>query len=237
MTPFERARRWAWFQDLARRWRKKPVDLVPFDEVRAALVLEPAGRDRLGEVLLDDIVGSCGRERDFNRLFFPRGGTRGGRWSAVLDLAMSPTGFPPVRLFKVGDVYFVYDGHHRVSVARALGAPSIEAKITEFRSPIGLTRHDSLPEIVLRASHAGFVRALGIDASAASDLQLSDPAAYGRLLEHISVHRWYRGIEERRPVSWQEAFASWKVNVYRRKVAAIDPPAGKTPGDAYLSLS
>ncbi|HUP47240.1 MAG TPA: hypothetical protein VNA04_00470 [Thermoanaerobaculia bacterium] len=72
------------------------------------------------EVRLDDIIGSFGRQRDFNRRFLPRRGVARSRW-----------------MLKVGEAYFVLDGHHRISVARVLGAPAIEANVTEFVTTAG----------------------------------------------------------------------------------------------------
>lgn len=86
-------------------------------------------------VPLAAIRGSEGRARDFDLEFNPRqNGTR-GRWIAIALAHLRGECLPPVSLIKVGDVYFVRDGHHRISVARALGQQYIEAEVTVFQVP------------------------------------------------------------------------------------------------------
>jgi hypothetical protein len=81
-------------------------------------------------VALDSIIGSRGRPLDFDRSFFPRRDHTRERWLSVADLWYRGVELPPVNLVKIGDEYFVLDGHHRVSVARAFGATTITALVT-----------------------------------------------------------------------------------------------------------
>lgn len=75
-----------------------------------------------------------GRSQDFTRDFLPRSCTNQERW-ARLALAFPET-FPVVELYQVGEVYFVVDGHHRISVAYARGCQAIEADVTEVMTPL-----------------------------------------------------------------------------------------------------
>jgi hypothetical protein len=77
-------------------------------------------------VRLADIVGSVGRCSAFDEAFLPASERARGRWERI-DRA-------PVSLYKIGDLYFVEDGNHRVSVARYHGAQWIDAEVTEFRT-------------------------------------------------------------------------------------------------------
>lgn len=83
----------------------------------------------LQTVALDQIVGSIGRSREFDRAFFPRQTHTMDRWLNLAKANYRAEALPPVDLVKVGDHYFVSDGNHRVSVARALGQEEIEAKV------------------------------------------------------------------------------------------------------------
>jgi hypothetical protein len=133
---FAKARRRAvredWGARLASRWR----GLLPYDPLIAALQA-PAlqGIPRLSTIQLDRIVGSVGHGRDFTLGFWPRASVSRERWVEV-DVAMSqPAGVPPIDVFQIGDKYFVADGNHRVSVARANGLRDIEAYVTVLTLP------------------------------------------------------------------------------------------------------
>ncbi len=99
-------------------------DLVSYDEVVAKLRARQQIEKGTQMVLLEDIVGSVGRYRDFTRSFMPRAGVNEERWTRLDTALNSMEGFPPVDLFKIGEAYFVRDGNHRVSVApRQWGDP------------------------------------------------------------------------------------------------------------------
>jgi len=76
------------------------------------------------------IRGSQGRVRDFDRDFYPLRDHNKDRWLSVAEARQRGKSLPPVELIQVGEVYFVQDGHHRISVARALGQQDIEAQVT-----------------------------------------------------------------------------------------------------------
>jgi len=114
VTRFDAARRAALVQDLLGVLKGRPVDLLPFDRVRAGLRLKHIVDRGLHDVPLERIVGTLGREREFNREFLPREEALRDRWEEVEELAEGPAGFPAVELYKVGDAYFVVDGHHRL---------------------------------------------------------------------------------------------------------------------------
>ncbi len=89
-------------------------------------------------VALDQIVGSTGRAREFDRAFFPRQTHTMQRWLRLAKANYRSEALPPVDLIKIGDHYFVTDGNHRVSVARALGQAHIEAKVVEVVTAVSL---------------------------------------------------------------------------------------------------
>jgi hypothetical protein len=240
MTRFDTARLNALMQDLLAHVTGRPADLLPFEAVREGLQLRHVVDRGLQEVPLDLIVGTLGREREFNRAFLPRDDALRDRWQGVEGLADGPRGFAPVELYKVGEAYFVVDGHHRVSVARAMGNSSVEARVKEFLSPVPLESGETLEDVLLKRSQAEFLELTGLQPTIPGELDLNVPNGYDKLLEHISVHRYYRGIELGREVSWQEAVASWRDTVFAPMVATIrasgvleDFP-GHTEADLYL---
>jgi hypothetical protein len=228
MFDFDDARRSALTVDLMRTLRGQPRDLLPFDEVRTKLRLRHTIDRGVEEVPLDRIVGSFGRDRDFNRLFFPRRRSLRRRWEAVRKLASGMRGFPTVELYKVGEAYFVLDGHHRVSVARFLGAPAIEASVREFVTDVAVDPADSIEAVALRRGRADFQEATGLDVEA------TEVDAYERLLDHISVHAWYQKL------AWSEGIESWRANVYEptvdviRRSGVLEHFPGRTETDLYL---
>ncbi len=84
-------------------------------------------------VPIRQIRGSEGRCADFDELFHPRQGRTEGRWRSIAKAYMQGASLPPVDLICVGAVYFVRDGHHRISVAAALGQQEIDAVVTVWQ--------------------------------------------------------------------------------------------------------
>jgi hypothetical protein len=78
---------------------------------------------------LRQIRGSAGRCQDFDVVFHPRGCHNQWRWLNIAATQHMGLPLPPVQLIQVGEIYFVEDGHHRVSVARAKGQTCIEAEV------------------------------------------------------------------------------------------------------------
>jgi hypothetical protein len=105
---------------------------VPFDAVVASLG-PTRQRDRgIQSIPLDSVVGSVDRTRDFDRAFRPASSRARWRWEAVAEAMRRGQPLPPISVYRVGDAHFVRDGHHRVSVARALGHKDIEAHVVEI---------------------------------------------------------------------------------------------------------
>lgn len=223
------------------------TNLVNFDEVANRLQARQEIGRRLENVPLEKIVGSVGRYRDFTREFLPRSNVNKFRW-ARLDVALnSLEGVPPVELYKMGDVYFVRDGNHRVSVARANGLDQIEAYVTELYTPIPLTLSDFERDLwIIKIEYAEFMAATHLDQlRPEADVSMTVPGRYEILIHHIEVHRYLRnqelergGAEER--LDWNGAVESWYDNVYLPVVEAmnrhqvLDHFPGRTEADLYL---
>jgi hypothetical protein len=80
---------------------------------------------------LKAIVGSVDRCTDYTRSFLPLKDSDQARWTRVAKALVGEKPLPPIRVRKVGQVYFVIDGHHRVSVARQLGLSHLEARVSQ----------------------------------------------------------------------------------------------------------
>lgn len=203
-------------------WRKlvtnilgKENQLLPYDAVRAELPF--LGQRYLGlqTIPLDKIVGSVGRYRDFDRAFLPINKSNNQRWINIQVARYEDVELPPIDVYKIGDVYFVKDGNHRVSVARKRSQFSIDAIVTEIDVPISLTSDIGLAEIQQKRTYAEFIQQTRLAQHRQNvDLELSLPDEYGRLLDHIQKHQFYLGLEQSQSVSFETAVLSWYDTVY-----------------------
>ncbi len=128
--------------DFWRRLRRRRSDLVKYDEVAARVGARHRQPSRLEYVPINQIVGSVGRTKDFTRDFLPRPRVNQGRWTSVDAAFNACADLPPVELYRIGDVYFVSDGHHRISVAHVNGYQGIEANVTPVEAAVRLTPED-----------------------------------------------------------------------------------------------
>jgi hypothetical protein len=129
---FERARRRAFFGRIAARLRRECSRLLAFDEIGEGHLAHNRRRLGLKDVEVSKIVGSVGRHEAFDRAFMPTKASLAERWKRVDRAFHRGLDLPPVRLYKIGDSYFVEDGNHRVSVARYQGIETIEADVSEY---------------------------------------------------------------------------------------------------------
>ncbi|MFZ0042657.1 MAG: hypothetical protein WAK93_15200 [Solirubrobacteraceae bacterium] len=240
---FMRARRHAALARVAARLRGEPDDVrmvLPYEEVVAALgfVSERPGGNEV--VALDAIVGTVDRGREFDRSFRPTSGRVRSRWEHIAAAMRRGEAMPPVDLVRIGEIYFVRDGHHRVSVARALGWMDIEGRITDVVTRVGAERAITLADLPLKTHERVFFERVPLPAHARSEILLSDPWAYADLAE--SVEAWgFRTAQDRgEPVNRRETAFLWLENEYRPVVEMLreaDLIGARTDTEAYMQIS
>ena len=210
-------------RQLLRVFREKPDEaLLSFDQVQQ-LIRDRAEIDRGTQPIhIARIIGSVGRYRDFDRAFLPLSGANAERWKR-LDVAMNELrDLPPIDVYQIGDVYFVRDGNHRVSVAKANGLDTIEARVTEISTMVPLTPETDVDDLIIKAEYAHFLRETMLDETRPDQrIELTEPGRYQILLEHVLVHRYYLGLQWGHEPSVAEAAASWYDNVYLPIIEAI----------------
>jgi nucleotide-binding universal stress UspA family protein len=153
-------------------------------------------------------------------------------------------GLPPIEVYQIGEVYFVLDGNHRVSVARQVGATHIEAYVAEVRTKVPLSPEVQPDDLILKAEYADFLERTRLDElRPEADLSVTVPGQYRALEEHIQVHRYFMGLEQEREIPYEEAVSHWYDEVYLPVVQVIrergllrDFP-GRTETDLYLWVS
>lgn len=209
---------------LLRLFRERPDEtLLSFEQVHELLRSRFEIDRGTQPIELSRIVGSLGRYRDFDRAFLPLEGANSERWKR-LDVAMNELrDLPPIDVYQIGDVYFVRDGNHRVSVAKANHIEFIEARVTEIPTMVKLTPEVDVDELIIKTEYAHFLRQTHLDETRPDQrIELTEPGRYRLLLEHIEVHRYYLGLQWERELSTEEAAASWYDLVYLPIVEAIE---------------
>jgi len=238
---FRLAQRQVFFQHVLALLRGRSDELLSFDETRRLLRARQQKDEGTRMIPLERIVGSEGRYQDFTRTFLPRQGADRNRWMR-LDRAVNVLAdLPPIEVYEIGEVYFVRDGHHRVSVARANKFTEIEARVTKLETPVSLEPDVQIDELLLKAGSAEFLEATGLQrVRPQADVELTEPGLYVWLREHIDVHRYYLGLEQQSEIPYEDAAASWYDHVYSPALAAIRESGvmrefpNRTEADLYL---
>lgn len=246
LEDYKRARRQAAVDEFIARLSGKTnqLELLSYEQVRQALRGVEHSRQYLENIPLDKIVGSVNRYQDFTRKFLPRESTSKERWARVMAKTADMTGLPPIDVYQIGDVYFVSDGNHRVSVARQLGNDSIEAFVTRVHTQVPLEADVMPDDLIIKAEQVNFIEQTKLPSlRPESNLQVTRAGAYPALLEHIEVHRYFMGLEEERFVPYPEAVAHWYDEIYLPVVEIIRGRGilrefpSRTETDLYLWLA
>jgi nucleotide-binding universal stress UspA family protein len=243
---FQKARRAASLQYIIAQITGKSIDLLPYSEITRRLRAAGGSERGLQDVPLEAIIGSVNRYGDYSRSFLPMLDSDRERWVAIMVELTAPgkAGLPPVELYKIGDAYFVKDGHHRISVAKRLHAKNIQAFVTEVSSPMPLSKDVTPEELILKEEYAAFLARTHLHQYFPNaDLQLSFPGLYATMEEHIKVHRYYMGIEVLKEISYEDAVKHWFEEVYQpianliRENAILHEFPGRTEADLYVWIS
>jgi hypothetical protein len=243
-SDFDRARRKAFLSELASTVRGTPNWLLSFEEIQRTLPIKGQYYQGMQQVPLAQIVGSVDRYHDFDRRFLPTQSFTRPRWESVDTANLTDVPLPPVQLYKVGSVYFVKDGNHRVSVAREKGGEYIDAEVIDCPTTVPLPPISTIKDqqdLLRLAEYARFLEQTRLDKMRDNVvIEFTTLGRYDVLLEHISAHRWYMGIEQKRPIEWEEAVLDWYDHIYCPLVKIIEENqiladfTGRTAGDLYL---
>jgi hypothetical protein len=241
-TDFSRARRRQLLTRLATRLRREPGDLnliLPFEEVVEALGRRGERSLGLQTIPLDSIVGTVDRVREFDRRFRPTSQRVRGRWERMAEAQRRGQPMPPISVYRIGDMHFVKDGHHRVSVARAHGRDDIDAYVTEVLTEVAPGEALRLADLPLKSHQRVFYERVPLPPEARRRIQLSNPWDYAKLAE--GVEAWgFRAMQARREyISREEVAEAWFREDYEPIVAAIreaDLVGKGTETEAYMRV-
>ena len=238
---FSRARFKAFVNSVVALVQGQPNQLLSYDEIKEKLRLGGPIYRGVRTVLVKEIVGSLNRYHQFDRAFMPTQTETAERWQRVNLAFYEDISLPPVVLYKVGQVYFVVDGHHRVSVAREQGQIFIEAEVRECSTKVNITPALRIEDLEILSEKVDFIERTGIDRTRPdANIKLNISDGFIRMLEHIAVHKYFMGLEHKRDITDEEAVADWYDKVYIpivsviRQSGILEDFPGQTEGDLYL---
>jgi len=239
---FLRARRRRAMARLRARAARRPGDLdliLPFDEVVAAL--GRTGERDLGiqVIAVDSVVGTVDRATGFDRSFRPTSARVRTRWERIAAAMRRGEPLPPIDVYRIGDAHFVRDGHHRVSVARALRIEQIEARVVEVLTRVGASRELTLADLPRKSHERVFGERVPLPSQDAAQIKPSDPLGYGILAEAMEAWAFRAGQERGELLDRERAAREWFDSEYAPLVEALreaDQIGSGTETDAYLRV-
>ncbi|MBN9099526.1 MAG: ParB N-terminal domain-containing protein [Pseudonocardia sp.] len=236
-------RRRAVLSRLAGWLRREPDDvseILPFDEVVAAL--GRTGERDLGLLVidLDTIVGSVDRVGDFDRWFRPRSAVSRERWER-LDLARRRgESIPPIDVYRVGELHFVRDGHHRVSVAHALGLRTIDAFVTEVTTVVDATGIARRGDLITKDLRRVFLDRVPLPGPALCTILVTSAWSYAVLSETVEAWGFRLMQQEARYLDRETVARRWYSEEFQpvlRMLRDADLVGERTDAEAYLHLA
>ena len=201
---FMRARRRQVLSRLAGRLRRSPDDIslvLPYDEVIAALGMRGEHYVGLQTISLASVVGTVDSRRDFDRRFRPTSGRVRERWERLALAQRRGEPIPPIDVYQVGDLYFVKDGHHRVSIAMATGQRTIDAYVTQVLTQVPAQGIRGRRDLLLKSYQRVFMDRVPLPEAAYAKLACTDPWSYAELGENVEAwgFRYMHGRFPARP--------------------------------------
>ena len=221
--------------------RRQRRELLPYAEVASHFLIRGQHDLGLQTVPLAKIVGSQGRYADFDRHFLPRSTHTAERWKSVSRAHHRNVELPPVELYKLGGIYFVADGNHRISVARYAGQIDITARVTEISIDVPLTPDLELSDLVLKEEQGDFFEWTNLaQLRPGCAIEVTELGGYLELIRHINWQRSCLAVQRDTEVTAQEAVLDWYDTVYLPLVETIRAGAllrsfsDRTETDLYI---
>ncbi|MCP4538394.1 MAG: DUF4032 domain-containing protein [Chloroflexi bacterium] len=238
---FDTARRKAFWHEALSHLSKRTNRLLSWDKVRGKLGIRGQVYRGIQAVPVSKIIGSVGRYHDFDRAFLPKQNKLANRWRSIARAYYDDVNLPPVKLYQVGDAYFVLDGNHRVSVARERGIEFVDAEVIEAKTAVPVTADLDADDLEIMGEYARFLDRTQLNKLRPDqNIEFTIGGGYERLLKHIAVHRYFMGLEQEHFISKDKAVCDWYDHLYRPLVQIIheknvlDDFPNRTKADLYL---
>ncbi len=240
---FVRARRRQILARLAYRLRREPDDvnlILPFDDVVSALGRRGERELGLRTIRLGTVVGTVDSRRDFDRHFRPTSSRVRERWERLALAERRGESIPPIDAYRVGELHFVKDGHHRVSIAMATGRKTIDAYVTEVLTIVPAKGIRGRRDLLMKNSERMFRSRVPLHAQAYSKIVFANPACYAELGQNVEA--WgYRCMQaERAFIDREQVARRWWAEEYVpvvRMLKAAELIGDRTDAEAYLRVA
>jgi hypothetical protein len=241
---FDRERRRKALASIVDRLRSEPDDvssMLPFDEVVAAL--GRVGERDLGvqEIALDSIVGTVDRRPgEFDRSFRPASPQLRGRWESIAAARRAGKPMPPIDVYRIGELHFVQDGHHRVSVARALGDTHIDARVREVRTKLGAARELRVRDLPLKRHEREFHERVPLPPELRARIRFTDEWRYVQLATLVESWGFRASHDRGRLLSRPEVAEAWFRDEYEPVTAVLNESGvggDGTEAERYLRVA
>lgn len=241
---FNRAKNKAFFNEIQHFLSPEEASLISLNDVKQ--MLKPTNETYIGMkvIPIEKIVGSEGRYNDFDNRFFPKSSHLKNRWEHVDQAAIESIDLPPIKVYEIAGLYFVRDGNHRVSVAKARGTEFIDAEVVSLQSEITLKKPDNINDIIrqiINYEKRVFYSETGFgDITDYWCLDFSRTGRYDVIYNHILTHKYFINQNKAEEVTMEEAILSWFNNVYLplainiRKKHILSSFPKRTIGDLYV---
>jgi uncharacterized ParB-like nuclease family protein len=247
LEDFDSARARAFRRSLRSILTGRAQTLRSIEPMLKAAGLEGRASGGIQEIPVDRIVGSASSDAktsDFDPGFLPLNRRTRDRWTRIYEAMVEGDELPPIDVYKVDDSYYVIDGHHRVSVARALGRPMINARVINVRTRAPLGPDVDAAALLRAAEYAAFLETTQLHRTRPqARFECSRLGRYDEILGHILGHGYFLSREQAREVPLQEAAASWYDHVYLpiadaiRKHRVLAHMPGWTEADLYVEIT
>ncbi|CAN5135062.1 ParB N-terminal domain-containing protein [soil metagenome] len=241
---FLRARRRRVFAQLSALLRLEAGDvdvMLSFDEVVDAL--GRVGERDLGtkSIAIETIVGTVDRRKEFDREFRPTSSRARTRFERIAEASRRGVSMPPIDVYRVGELHFVRDGHHRVAVARAQGRDSIDAHVVEVVTQVPAGSSMTLGDLPLKSHERLFHERVPLPPDARAQIELSDPMRFGTLAEGVEAWGYRLSQHDERYYDRAQTALRWFAEEYVPVVSILREAEligrRETETDAYLRLS
>ena len=243
---FNKAKSKAIVNEIQHFLKPEEAKLISFYDLKE--LLHPDNETYIGmkTVPVASIVGSEGRYNDFDNMFFPKKSHLKNRWESIDRAHLQNTILPPINLYEIGGLYFVRDGNHRVSVARARGIEFIDAEVTSLRTEIrlkpGYTIQYLLKQIIQYEKRVFYSETAYGDITDDWSLDFTTPGQYDVIYNHILTHKYYLNLSHTEEISMPDAIISGYNMVYTPVLATIRRHKmmvkfrRRTPSDLFVWL-
>lgn len=242
-SDFDKAQQSARFESALSSLLGKRKDLLSLYKVTSLIKPESEAYIGMRAIPVNKIIGSENRYHDFSSSFLPKNQMLKARWESIDAAQLDNIILPPISVYKVGDAYFVRDGNHRVSVARAKGQEFIDAEVVELSAKLELKEgmtDEEIKKSVVNYERERFIEQYKPDYLPMDRIVFTVPGAYPEMVNHILTHKYYINQNSEQELTFREGAISWLEHVYlpiaeainREKLTSLFP--GQSEADLYM---